>query len=154
MSQTELSEEIRQEFAAVAEDAGCDLLDARFVGGVLRLVIDRPGGVTVEDCQTLSKQVSALLDVEDFGRGRYVLEVSSPGLDRKFYRDSDYEEFRGSRVRITWKEREMEHKKTVVGTLAEYSPTAQEIVLVASEGNDSYRISLRNIQLARLEPEI
>ena len=154
MRQTELSEEIRQEFAAVAETTGCGLLDARFAGGVLRLVIDRPDGVTLEDCQTVSKQVSALLDVEDYGLSRYVLEVSSPGLDRKFYSDSDYERFRDRRVRITWKNREMEHKKTVVGMLAEYSSAPPEIVLVASEGNDSYRISLRNILLARLEPEI
>jgi len=154
MSQTELSEKIRQEFAAVAESAGCELLDSQFRGGVLHLVIDRPNGVTVDDCQTVSKQISALLDVEDFGPGRYVLEVSSPGLDRKFYSDRDYERFCGHKVRITWKDPEMVHKKTVVGTLAEYSPELQEIILDASQGGDSDRISLQNIVLARLEPEM
>lgn len=154
MSQTELSEKIRQEFAAVADGSGCELLEAQFKGGVLRLVIDRREGVTLQDCQTVSKQVSALLDVEDFGLGRYVLEVSSPGLDRKFYSDRDYERFCGRLVRITWKDREMEHKKTVVGTLSEHREDLQEVVLVAAQGNDSYRISLKNILLARLEPEI
>jgi len=154
MSQAELSEKIRQECTAIAADAGCDLLDSQFIGGVLRLVIDRPQGVTLKDCQTVSKQISAVLDVEDFGPGRYVLEVSSPGLDRKLYRKEDYERFTGSKVRVTWKDPEMTHKKTVVGTLSEYSPDLQEILLAACEGNDSYRIPLKNILVARLEPEI
>lgn len=153
MSQAELSEKIRQECAAIAEDAGCALLDSQFLGGVLRLVIDRPQGVSLKDCQTVSKQVSALLDVEDFGPSRYVLEVSSPGLDRKLYREEDYERFTGSRIRVTWKDPEMKNKKTVVGTLSEYSADLQEILLDASEGQDSYRIHMRNILVARLEPE-
>jgi len=154
MSQAELSEKVRQECAAIAEDTGCELLESQFIGGVLRLVIDRPQGVTLEDGQMVSRQVSALLDVEDFGPGRYVLEVSSPGLDRKFYSEQDYEKFNGSSVRVTWKDPEMTHKKTVVGLLSEYSPELHEIVLVASQGLDTYRINLKNILLARLEPEI
>jgi ribosome maturation factor RimP len=154
MSQSVLSESIRLECAAIAEEAGCELLDARFKGSVLRLVLDRAGGVTLDDCQTVSKQVSALLDVEDFGPGRYVLEVTSPGLDRQFYREQDYERFSGQRVRVTWKNSEMEHKKTVVGTLSTYSPERREIAVEASEGLGTYTISLENILLARLEPEI
>ena len=154
MSQAELNEKIRREFTAVAEGAGCELLDSQFVGGVLRLVIDQPQGVTLADCQTVSKQISALLDVEDFGPGRYVLEVTSPGLDRKFYSKRDFDRFSGCRIRVTWKDPEMKHKKTVVGMLSQYSSELQEIVLEASEGDDSYRISLENILLARLEPEI
>ena len=154
MSQSELSEKIRQECAAIAAEVGCVLLDSQFKGGFLRLVIDRPQGVTIEDCQTVSKQVSTLLDVEDFGPGRYVLEVTSPGLDRQLYSDEDYERFTGCKVRVTWKEPEMEHKKTIVGILSRYSPERREIDLEATEGHESYRISMRNIQLARLEPEI
>lgn len=154
MSQSELSATIREECAAIAEEAGCELLDARFRGGVLRLVLDRPEGVTLDDCQTVSRQVSALLDVEDFGPGRYTLEVTSPGLDREFYREEDYARFEGRRVRVTWKDPEMEHKKTVVGTLTEYSGDEREIALTATDGHDSYRILLENVLLARLEPEI
>jgi len=153
MSQRELSEEIRQELSAVADSSGCELLDCQFKGGVLRLVIDRPDGVTLDDCQTVSKQISALLDVVEFGADRYVLEVTSPGLDRKFYRDNDYTNFCGSKVRITWKDPGMPHKRTVVGILAEHSPDLREVVLVASETDDSYRISMKNILMARLEPE-
>ena len=154
MSQTELSEKIQQEISAIAEGSGCNLLDSQFKGGVLRLVIDRPDGVTLDDCQTISKQVSALLDIEDFGLGRYVLEVSSPGLDRQFYSDEDYDRFQGCLVRVTWKDAEMTNKRTVVGNLTEYLPSSGEILVTESQSAESYRISLANILVARLEPEI
>ena len=154
MGQIELSEKIRQELASVADYTGCELLDARFAGGVLRLIIDRPDGVNLEDCQTVSKLASALLDVEDFGSSRYVLEVSSPGLDRQFYGEGDYERFSGRKVRVTWKEPEMEHKQTVIGILKTYQPDRRQITLEASEGDNVYTITLQNILMARLEPEL
>ena len=154
MSQAKLTEEIAGELSAVAESIGCELLDFQFKGGVLRLVIDRSDGVTLDDCQQVSKRSSAFLDVADFGLGRYVLEVTSPGLDREFYRDSDYEKYCGEQVRVTWKEPQMAHKQTVVGTLSEYSAEDREIVLLTASGDEGiHRISLENIQLARLEPE-
>jgi ribosome maturation factor RimP len=153
MSHTELTERILEEISGVAEAAGCELLECQFRGGVLRLVIERPGGVTLDDCQMVSKQASALLDVVDFGSGRYVLEVSSPGLDRKLYKDTDYERFCGSRVRVTWKAPEMQSKKTVVGVLADFSSDRRELKLEPSDGSDTQTIELRHIQLARLEPE-
>lgn len=69
-------------------------------GWVLRLFIDKPGGVTLDDCSAVSRELSELLDVEDFVRESYTLEVSSPGLDRPLKRPSDYERFRGRLVRI------------------------------------------------------
>jgi ribosome maturation factor RimP len=153
MSQAKLTEEIRSELAAIAESTECELLDCQFRGGVLRLVIDRSEGVTLEDCQSVSRQTSALLDVVDFGPGRYVLEVSSPGLDRKFYRESDYERFCGEKIRVTWQDPEMPNKRTDVGTLVEYSAARGEILLAVSPGDETYQIPLKHIQLARLEPE-
>jgi ribosome maturation factor RimP len=69
-------------------------------GAVLRLYIDREGGVTLDDCARVSRQVSAELDADDPVPGRYTLEVSSPGLDRPLSRDRDFERFVGSTVRI------------------------------------------------------
>ena len=69
----------------VVEAAGFELVHVEFVTGnnaVLRLYIDAPGGIQVEDCEAVSREVSALLDVEDPLPGAYHLEVSSPGLDR------------------------------------------------------------------------
>lgn len=153
MSQMELKEPLLGELTAVASAAGCELLECGFKGSVLRLVLDHPEGVTLEHCEEVSRQVSALLDVEDFGRGRYTLEVSSPGLDRKFYRDTDYQRFKGRKVRITWQDEQMANKRTVVGTLEDYSAETGEIVLRAAEGDQVHKLSLRHVLLSRLEPE-
>ena len=63
--------EITPELEQVAQAAGCELVHAELKGGVLRLFVDKPEGVTLADCQLVSKQTSALLDVLDFGTGRY-----------------------------------------------------------------------------------
>lgn len=67
----------------------------------LRIYIDRwPGGVTIEDCERVSRQVGALLDVSEMIDGQYHLEISSPGLDRPLYTLEQYRRFIGSRVKI------------------------------------------------------
>ena len=154
MSRVDLSAELWHEFAAVARGSGCELLDCGFKGGLLRLVIDRPEGVTLSDCETVSKQISAILDVADFPSQRYLLEVSSPGLDRKFYNAEDYQRFCGRQVRITWKDPAMEHKATVIGKLESYSSASEAITLGDCPGGKRYTILLKNIELARLEPEL
>ncbi len=90
----------------VAASAGLEIVEVELRGGgkarMLRIVIDKPGGVTHDDCARLSREVSTILDVEDpVPGGSYVLEVSSPGLDRKLVRAADYERFTGSRVKLT-----------------------------------------------------
>jgi ribosome maturation factor RimP len=67
---------------------------------VLRLFVDRPGGVTIEHCQELSRTVEPILDVEDFITPAYHLEVSSPGLDRPLRKPADFERFAGERVHV------------------------------------------------------
>jgi ribosome maturation factor RimP len=67
---------------------------------ILRLFIDREGGITLDDCADVSREVSEILDVEDVIPGKYSLEVSSPGLDRPLKRASDYERFRGRLVKV------------------------------------------------------
>jgi ribosome maturation factor RimP len=67
---------------------------------VLRVYIDKPGGVNHGDCERVSNQISTLLDVEDLISGSYTLEVSSPGVERGLYKPADYERFAGSRVKI------------------------------------------------------
>ena len=83
---------------------GYELLLAEYITGgrpVLRLYIDGPDGISVEDCEAVSHQVSGLLDVEDPLPGRYALEVSSPGLDRPLVKPAHFERFAGEEVRIT-----------------------------------------------------
>lgn len=151
-----LDADLQAEFESIAESAGLELVHAEFAGGNLRLFIDRPdGGVTLSDCEHVSKMVSALLDVVDFGRQRYVLEVSSPGLDRQLYRPRDYERFTGHKVRVTFFADEG-GKRTVVGKLEEFRPTDEqdgEIALLLEDG-ERLELSLADVQTARLEIEI
>ncbi|HSB10064.1 MAG TPA: ribosome maturation factor RimP [Blastocatellia bacterium] len=88
----------------VAAREGLELVHWETVGPpgnfVLRVYIDKPGGVSHADCEAVSKQVGTLLDVEDLILHRYTLEVSSPGLERGLYKLGDYERFIGSRVKL------------------------------------------------------
>lgn len=67
---------------------------------VLRLYIERDGGVTLDDCAAVSRELAEILEVEDFIQGNYNLEVSSPGLNRPLKKPSDYERFTGKLVKI------------------------------------------------------
>jgi ribosome maturation factor RimP len=88
-------DEIRQAARRMIESEGLELVDLEFKSGksrsLLRIFIDKKGGVTLSDCENVSRQLSAFLDVKDWIRSAYVLEVSSPGLDRPFRTDRDYE---------------------------------------------------------------
>ena len=98
-------EKIEEIGRRVAESSGLELVEAEMRGGgkarMLRFYIDKPEGVTHEDCANFSREVGTILDVEDVvGGGSYLLEVSSPGLDRKLSRAQDYERFQGNLVKI------------------------------------------------------
>ena len=99
-----LDQAVIDKLAAIAADEGLEMLAAEMVGNgpkaVLRLVVDGPDGVNLDQCSAVSRQASALLDVEDPIRHAYTLEVSSPGLDRKLYGPGDYDRFAGRRVKI------------------------------------------------------
>jgi ribosome maturation factor RimP len=154
---TEITPEIEQ----IAQGMGCELVHAEIRGGVLRIFVDRPdGGVTLADCEQVSRQVSALLDVLDFGSGRYVLEVSSPGLDRQLYKPLDYERFAGRLARVTYEDPETGKKRTDVARLQglrRAEGTADEEAAVLLEDGrtaEKREIPLKNVKLARLEIEL
>ena len=134
-------------------------MHAELKGGVLRLFVDKPEGVTLADCQLVSKQVSALLDVLDFGTSRYVLEVSSPGLDRQLYRPEDYERFAGRLARVTYEDPETGKKKTVVARLrglrrAGGAEENARVLLEDGRTGEVRGLPLKNVKLARLEIEL
>jgi ribosome maturation factor RimP len=97
-------EAIGQIIERVVAREGLELVHWEMVGPkknfVLRIYIDKPGGVDHGNCERVSNQVGTLLDVEDLIAEHYTLEVSSPGIERGLYKPSDYERFAGSRVRI------------------------------------------------------
>ena len=95
---------IRQLVARVVEEQGYEFVDMEFKGGgkssILRIFIDKPGGVSHRDCELVSDQVGTVLDVEELIPFSYMLEVSSPGLDRKLIKESDYTRFDGKLAKI------------------------------------------------------
>jgi ribosome maturation factor RimP len=96
---------IRDAAERAARAAGVEVVDVEWKVGrqrFLRVFIDKPEGISHRDCEAVSEQLSVLLDVEDLVPGpRYILEVSSPGLDRKLTRPADFERFAGRRARIS-----------------------------------------------------
>jgi ribosome maturation factor RimP len=89
----------------IVEFAGMELVHLEIKrepgGTLLRVYIDKEGGVTLEDCARISRQLSVELDVEDPIEGHYTLEVSSPGLDRPLFTDRDFARFAGRRIRLS-----------------------------------------------------
>jgi ribosome maturation factor RimP len=155
----------------VAASLGLEVVDLELRGGgkarMLRIFIDKPQGVTHEDCATLSREVSTILDVEDaVSGGSYVLEVSSPGLDRKLSRPADFERFQGSRVKLTTRmpvngnrhfEGRLEHFKSGKLTLdlaearRKHRPKQNA---GDSPGTQKLELELANVEKANLVPEI
>ena len=92
----------------VLDDMGLELVEVQFrresAGWLLRLFIDREGGVNVDDCASISRQISAYLEVEDLIEHAYNLEVSSPGLERPLKKKEDFVRFVGRKTRIKLKE--------------------------------------------------
>ena len=99
-----IAEHVRPLAERVARRVDCDVVSVRYLfesgDWVLRVVIDTDGGVNVEQCAKVSRQLSAMLDVEDFIDAAYNLEVSSPGLDRELLVAVDFERYAGQNVRI------------------------------------------------------
>lgn len=98
-------ERVRRIAERVASSGGLEVVEIELRGGgksrMLRVFVDKPAGVTHEDCANFSREFGTILDVEDaVPGGSYVLEVSSPGLDRKLTRPADYERFVGSRIKL------------------------------------------------------
>ncbi|MCG6864158.1 MAG: ribosome maturation factor RimP [Thiogranum sp.] len=97
------SVELRELIEPAVTALGFELVGVEFIhgkSGLLRVYIDHPDGISVDDCQAVSHQVSGVLDVEDPIRGEYTLEVSSPGLDRPLFQARDFERFAGNQVDV------------------------------------------------------
>lgn len=149
-------EALEDELREIARRCDCELLQLRSGGGVLRLVLDRPDGVTLEHCERVSRDVSAYLDVADFDPGPYTLEVSSPGLDRELLGVRDFERFVGETVKITWEDPSTEKKRTDIARLTGCrveNGTARAIVELEI-GKARHKLPLAKVFKARLEPQL
>ena len=145
----QLPAEIESELADLVAATGCELIHAEWKGGTLRLFIDRESsGVSLADCEHVAKLASALLDVLDFGNGRYLLEVSSPGLDRELHRPRDYARFLGRLVRVTYE------TPPAAAPGPRRVPSAGEVTLIDDRTGERLTLKLETIRLAKLEVEL
>jgi ribosome maturation factor RimP len=130
------------------ELAGVEYRHGGHGGGLLRIYIDSARGITVDDCERVSYQVSGLLDVKDPIAGHYTLEVSSPGLDRLLFKRGDWERFVGSMVKVRLAAAH-EGRRKYQGRLLRLEGAN---VVVEQDGVE-VSLSLEQIEQARLVPE-
>lgn len=137
----------------VALREGLEYVHAELVGGSgngsLRIIIDKPGGVTHEDCAVVSDQVGLILDVEDLIPYHYTLEVSSPGLDRGLYKPNDYERFAGLPAHIKLLT-PLDGQRNFHGTLIGLD---EGVALLDDEKGNRHRLPLDQIAKANVEIE-
>ncbi len=153
-------EKIREIAERVAADSGLEVVEVEFRGGgtarMLRITIDKPEGVTHEDCASVSREVGTILDVEDAVPGSsYTLEVSSPGLDRKLKDAGDYERFVGSLVKVLVNE-PVDGQKHFEGRLERFHDGRITVEIPAKKKLEPRKveIELANVQKANLVPEL
>jgi len=153
-------DKVRDIAARVAADRGLEIFDVQFrreaPGMVLRIQIDRPGpaasaaeSVSVDDCAHVSRELSAILDVEDVVPTAYTLEVSSPGLDRPLRRPDDYRRFAGRVAKIVTRDR-IDGQGFFRGRLGGVDGGD---VLIDGEDGKTHRVPLTTITRANLEVE-
>jgi ribosome maturation factor RimP len=147
-----LDPEIVAQLRDLVRDQGLELVATESAGSgpkmVLRLVVDGPDGVSLDRCADISREASALLDVEDPISHRYTLEVSSPGLDRKFYSAADYDRFAGQRVAIRMQPSYREHR-TASGRLEGLS--ADGVVRLLADDGATLELPFAQVFETRLE---
>lgn len=135
---------------------GLELVHAEMTGGrgsaVLRIYIDKPGGVNLADCATVSDQVGLILEVEDLIPHQYTLEVASPGLDRGLYKAADYERFAGHPAHIKLSE-PIAGQRNFHGTLMGLDREGDPAALLEDATGERHRLPLASIIKANVELE-
>ena len=147
-----LEQKLQELLQGSVEDLGCELwgIECQRVGRYLtvRLFIDKEGGVTVEDCATVSRQVSAVLDVEDPIADKYNLEVSSPGLDRPLFTLNQFERYLGQEILLHLRIPVADRRKWQ-GQLAKIE---NDMITLIVDGKEQV-LAFGNIQKANVVPK-
>ncbi len=147
-----ITKKIRTLALEVAEEQGLDLYDIELLGTgklLLRVFVDKKGGVTLDDCENYSRNLGRLLDVEDPLPRSYTLEVSSPGLDRPLRGIRDYEQNKGKLARIVTLEK-IENQNVFIGRIS--NTFHDHVTLMVHE--KKIDIAFDKISKARLEIEV
>jgi len=138
--------------SGLAQPKGIEIVDVELLGGgkhrVLRVFIDKPQGVTLDDCETISHALSEALDAGDVIPGdAYNLEVSSPGVERKLNKPQHFERFLGQKAKVILRT-PVDNQRSWVGTLAGFS---DGIVTLEPAPGKSVRFALEQIEKANLK---
>ena len=152
--QEAIASKIEEIARRVADSEGLELVEVEVKGGgahrFVRISIDKPAGVTHGDCELVSQQVGTILDVEDVvPGGRYTLEVSSPGVERKLFKPEDYQRFQGKKAKVTLRD-PVDGRRNWDGTLAGFENG--EVALEVQPGK-TIRFPLDHVQKANLKFE-
>ena len=149
-------EKILQLVEPVLEDEKMELVDMECLRmktrWVVRIFIDKEGGITLDDCSEISHQVGDILEVNDIPPGPYTLEVSSPGLDRPLARDKDFMKYRGHKVYVRIDEK-IEGIRNFRGELIDYLDEDGRKILMVDVAGKTYRIPRELVVKAHLEYE-
>jgi ribosome maturation factor RimP len=150
----DVASKIEEVAKRVAYSEGLEVVEVEVKGGgnnrLVRIAIDKPEGVTHGDCELMSQQVGTILDIEDVvPGGRYTLEVSSPGIERKLLKLQDYERFQGKKARITLRDA-VEGRRNWEGTLA---GVAEGSVAIEVAPGQTRQFPFTQIQKANLKFE-
>lgn len=144
-----LQKEVEQLVTPFIEEKGVDLIEFRILGNgrkrFLRIFVDRPGGITIDECASLSHDLADLLDTHDPIESKYVLEVSSPGLNRPLITERDYQRAIGKLIQI-----EISGERNLEGVLV--SRDSENVVLKTKDG--IFQVPLSNITKTNLHSEI
>ena len=151
-----MAETVIQQVDAIARpvlaEMGLELVDTQYRreqhGWVLRLVIDKPDGIGLSDCETVSREISQLLDIEDIIDQAYTLEVSSPGLDRPLKGMADFERFAGRKAKIKTAE-PINGERVFIGRIIKVAGDS----IVLAVGSRELTIAYSQVAKARLEVE-
>ena len=149
MGKTSIYQSVADLIKPTLEGNGIELVDVEYKKTgkiwVLRVFIDKNQGVTVHDCQELSREIEDLIEIHELIDDHYVLEVSSPGLDRPLKKAADFLRNKGKRIQIkTYSP--INNKKEIVGTVRDFSKNT----LFLEEQKDILKISLTDIAQAKL----
>lgn len=137
----------------IVRESGIELVLVELgrAGGTIavKITIDRPNGVTIEDCALFSRRLGAALEVDDPFPGAYELEVSSPGLDRRLVKESDYTRFAGSEAKVSLKS-PLDGRRNFDGVLRGIEDGE---VLLQLENGQIARLPFKDVDKARLVPQ-
>lgn len=152
MSKGSVTESIEGLVTPIIHENRLELVDVEYKkegkNWFLRIYIDKEGGVTVDDCTRVSREIEDLIDVEEVVPSSYILEVSSPGLDRPLKREKDFLRFKGKRAHVTTYT-PIHEQKSFKGTIRDF----QEDTLFLDIDSQPVEIPKSQIAKARLEIE-